>query len=266
MICGALAGCGKTEKGLSDINFSTDTRAYVFTLENSAAAYGTDTDLMVACRSCILMPETVLGNNIASLRDTVNELAFGNTGGQSLPGEYFRNAAQEFGFNASVLDITVDAADSIKGCTAAIAGYDGYITVDGFVQSMTGRILCYAVEASEYAPRAAHGMYSVNYINYDMSQGKVFSLSDLFTTNGMTELPSIISAKAASMTGYIGQTSIDSLPSGNNFTVTPDGNIVFVYQPYEVASYAQGIISIPVAAYTVDSLLTDYGKKLLLSE
>ena len=42
------------------------------------------------------------------------------------------------------------------------------------------------------------------------------------------------------MEASIGSTDITEIPCGGNFYLTPDGEIVFSYQPYEVASYAQG--------------------------
>ncbi|MDE6158420.1 MAG: RsiV family protein [Muribaculaceae bacterium] len=61
-----------------------------------------------------------------------------------------------------------------------------------------------------------------------------------------------------------GTTDINALPGDDNFYLTPDGNIIFAYQPYEVASYAQGEIQIPIPAYMISQYLTPEAQELLL--
>lgn len=91
------------------------------------------------------------------------------------------------------------------------------------------------------------------------------SLSAIFLpVKGLEKLPSLLRQTATSMRGSIGQTDLTALPADDNFCVNGDGEIVFVYQPYEIASYAQGIIRIPGGAYILSDYFTPYGNKLLM--
>ena len=60
------------------------------------------------------------------------------------------------------------------------------------------------------------------------------------------------------MADKIVTTTITDLPCDNNFYISSEGEIVFSYQPYEVASYAQGIIDIPFYPYELVSYMTPY--------
>lgn len=262
----AVVSCNRSDNNGGSICFDDRREAAAFTLDGSAEEYGTDANLRVACRANLLMPTKVYGNDVNGLQDTIRRMAFGSTDGVSLPQDYFRKSAGEFGFALTPLELTEAATDSLAASAAAGNDYDGFVSVEGYVQSLTQKILSYAVSTDSYAPHAAHGMYGISYVNYDIEGARVFGLSDIFTPEGLQALPGVIRTTAERMTGSIGSTTIETLPADNNFTVEPDGDVVFVYQPYEVASFAQGIINVPVPAYTVDSLLTDYGKQLLLSE
>lgn len=269
-LCAAVAlaavSCSRTGDTGGAIGFTDQRTAAAFTLDSSATEYGTEHNLRVACRANLLMPVKIYGNDINGLQDTIRRMAYGESNGVSVPQDYFKRAAGEFGFAVTPLELTDAASDSLALSASASNDYDGFVSVDGYVQSLTQKVLSYAVATDSYAPRAAHGMYGISYINYDIAGARVFGLDDLFTADGLQSLPGIIRSTADRMTGSLGQTSIETLPAGRDFIVTPSGDIVFVYQPYEVASFAQGIINVPVAAYTVDNLLTDYGRQLLLSE
>ena len=91
-------------------------------------------------------------------------------------------------------------------------------------------------------------MYTTYYVNYDMAAGSIVSLDDLFTPEGKASLVESIRSQAKEMRDVIGPTDITGLPSKDNFFLTNDNSIVFSYQPYEVASYAQGEIQIPIPA------------------
>lgn len=263
----AAAGCSRpAERSRDSVEFATESAVQAYTLDNSAADYGLDSDLRVACRSSLLLPQAIYDNDISQLQDTIRAVAYGKGDGISLPQDFFRTAAEEFGFSVTPLELTPQITDSIAAGIAAAGAFDGFVNVDGYAVTLTQRILSYAVASESYAPRAAHGIYETRYLNYDIAGNRVFGLADIFTGEGLTRLPAIISRKASLMAPVVGSTTIEALPSDNNFTVNAEGNITFIYQPYEVASYAQGIIAVPVQTYTVDSLLTDYGRNLLLSE
>lgn len=224
-----------------------------YRLVGSAKDYDTSSDLSFDCKADVLMPTAIYGNDVSALQDSILKFAF-----DTVAPDHSAMIKDVFRHNVSTLGYAV--ADT----TVADSSYDGLYSVVGSVEAMTSKVLSYAVTASSYMPRAAHGMYTTFYINYDARAGKVFTVNDIFTPEGLEKLPEVLKSAANDMRGFIGQTEIDKIPHGGNFCITADGDIVFVYQPYEVASYAQGEIRIPIAPYVLSSYLTEYGTKLLM--
>jgi hypothetical protein len=72
-------------------------------------------------------------------------------------------------------------------------------------------------------------------------------------------LPERIAEQAEAMSDMIGPTTVGDLPADGNFYISSEGEIVFAYQPYEVASYAQGPINIPFYSYELIDYMTDEG-------
>ena len=164
------------------------------------------------------------------------------------------------------MPLTIADADSLAEVTESLNNYDGSVEVRGNIASLCHDYVSYAILHSSYMPRAAHGMYGTEYLVFSIQADKILSISDLFTPEGLEALPQILRRKARSMAGYIGATDIQSLPAGGNFYINNPGNLIFSYQPYEIASYAQGQIDIEIEPYVVSDYLTALGKKILLNE
>lgn len=249
-----LGACGRQAATDADnLSFKRVNTGVVYRLVGSAKDYDTSSDLSFECKADLLMPVAIYGHDVSALRDSIMKFAFDTVAPDHSVAikDIFRHNVSSLGY--AVADTAV--ADS---------SYDGLCCVTGSVESLTAKVLSYGVTASSYIPRAAHGMYTTFYINYDAVSGKVFTVGDLFTKEGLEKLPETLKSAAADMRGFIGPTEIDGIPHGGNFCISADGDIVFVYQPYEVASYAQGEIRIPIAPYVLSSYLTEYGTRILL--
>lgn len=234
-------------------SFSVLERQQSFVLEGSAKDYDKDSDLIYSCEAKILMPETLNGADADTLRNAIFKTAFDTVcvgSREQMIEDVFRKSAAGTGYTP--VD-TVMPADV----------YDGCLIVDGEVATFSPTILAYFLTISSYEPYAAHGMYGTLYINYDLKAHRIFNLSDILTPEGYTKLPGILRGIARSMRGFTGPTDLTELPADGNFYIDLSNNLVFVYQPYEIASYAQGIIEIPVQAYTISDYITPYGKTLL---
>lgn len=259
-----LGGCRPSDQGpQTDYAFSTVSEAAAYTLEGSAQEYGLEHDLDVACRLDLLMPVKLGGSEVFDLQETIRSAAYDARDGSSVQ-DFFKASTLEFGFAVMPLMLNDSTQASLQRSNADLQNFDGFVLVEGSVALLTPAVMSYRIDRSDYPPRAAHGMYGVSYINYDIRGERTFTLTDLFKPEALASLPAIIRAKARSMAAEIGRTDIQALPAGGDFTITADGDVVFVYQPYEVASYAQGIIRIPLAAYTLESSLTPYGQAMLL--
>ncbi len=261
MLIAGACSMNDSEVKTSDITFRYYNEAQLFRLENSASIYECDSDLRVVCRASLIMPEHFLEKNINTLTDSIEVAVFDSIGGLADYEKTLTAAASGFGFKAQPLILTQPERDSLAVIPLGQTDYDGFYTVSGSVATMTPTLISYRVERLQYAPRAAHGDYDVKYINYDVESDRVLTLDNIFTSEGLQALPALISRRARLMAGVIGETSINALPAEGNFHITPAGNIEFIYQPYEVASYAQGIIRVPFEPYSLIDFMTDFGKQ-----
>lgn len=263
-----LGSCSapKEEADPNTISFNHERAAAAFSMDSSAVEFGLDSDFTVGCRLDLLMPTHIYGHDLTALTDTIHSIALGQSKLDVSIKEFFSQSASQFGCSVTPIELSSQMADSMEMYTNAVAKFDGFIETKSYVQTLTPYFMSYAVNTNEYAPRAAHGMGTCYYVNYDVNENKIITLDSIFTTTGLEQLPTIVRHKARQMERLLGTTDIQSLPSRNNFYLTADGDIVFAYQVYEVASYVQGQIDVPVEGYVVDSILTQYGKKLLLNE
>ena len=261
----ALSACNMSDKYAADsIAFNRVEMQKSYRLDNSAADYERPEDISYGCQASILMPTALYGKPVEVLQDSILMTAFGTTGP-----DHARVIADAMLREVKELQYEVSDTvmpDSIVAEQPFLSRYDGFSSVEGDVETLTPRILSYAVTSSQYLPSAAHGMYGTRYINYDLEEGVIVTLKDLFTTEGLAELPQIIRSTAQQMKEVIGPTEIESVPADDNFYLTAGGEIVFAYQPYEVASYAQGEVQIPIPAYLLSQSLTPTGLRILLNQ
>ena len=113
----------------------------------------------------------------------------------------------------------------------------------------------------------AHGMYNRNYITYDTELGKIVTLKDILIDPGLIR-PHILKSinlkyDYTEEDLYLPDDGIIKLPSVWYFE---EGFLHLVYQVYEIASFAQGDIDVPLF-YPNDpsapEYLTPYGKQLM---
>ena len=100
----------------------------------------------------------------------------------------------------------------------------------------------------------AHGMYGTFPLVFDLNNGQVVSWNEVVpgvSTEKMTEL--ITAHRLDDLKDMIGEEAIDegdiffheTIEPSDSFTVDAKG-LTFYYQPYDVAPYVFGVITIPV--------------------
>lgn len=215
-------------------------------LKGSAGDYFRDTDITYTDSISLIMPEDLPGQNLSALRDSIIRMAFDTTGtdiDKIISGFISKDAGQ---FSYPIHEVApVDISQA-----------DGFAYVSGSVVNYNPALLVYEVAISSYNPGAAHGITTRNYLNYDLDSGRILDGKFMFDPAKRSDLIAIIARRAEEMTDVLGPTQIDDLPENNNFYINPEGEIVFVYQPYEVASYAQGLISISFYPAELSECLT----------
>ena len=130
-------------------------------------------------------------------------------------------------------------------------------------------LVTYEIYTYFYMYHAAHGIYGIWHITYDLDRDRAVALTDIVADTTML--------RDAIKYGLKENNEIDwdelFLPESNILPLPRDFYIEecclhAVYQVYEIASYARGMIDVPVYIYTQDSenihrMFTPYGLELL---
>lgn len=136
------------------------------------------------------------------------------------------------------------------------------------MQEMGDRLLTYHIHRYAYMG-GAHGIYFNNFVSYDQETEKTIALSDIIADTTLLRNATLKSIKQA----Y--DYDIDDLfmpengllPLPGDFYIE-DNVLHVVYQVYEIASYAQGMIDAPIYPYMLKPeetkrLFTPYGLELM---
>ena len=137
------------------------------------------------------------------------------------------------------------------------------------MQSMTDRLLTYNLSTYAYGAGGAHGIYANNFVTYDLKTCKAITLNDIIAD---TTLLRAATLKSILITYNYGKDELflpenGLLPLPGDFHIK-DNVLHVVYQVYEIASYAQGMIDAPIYPYMLKpeemkQLFTPYGLELI---
>lgn len=251
-LCAAAAlavsavSCSGTGSDNMDLTFRTYSGSGCFSLQGSAKTFGQDSDVVYSDSVSLLIPQKFGDENIAELVDSITSIALGETGVpmEQAINNWIQTSAKESGYTPVP---TKRAAEDMA---------QGFDQVSGFVTALTPELMVYCIREDSYEPGAAHGMTSNRYLNYSITKGKLLTLGSLFTPQGLKQLPGVIAAQAKSDEASLGPTDIADLPANGNFYISADTEIVFAYQPYEVASFAQGQINVSFYPYELVDYMT----------
>ena len=248
ILAGSIAGC--TSKSLySDhsLSFATISESKTYSLIGSAESFDREDNLIFVDSVSLLIPTFVGKSDVRSLQDSIFKAAFDSTAvdHRSLINEYFNKVNRELGFASETEDTAIDYIQA-----------DGFEVILGTIINLTPNLMVFCITNENMMPLAAHGMQTKRYINYDIEKASVINLTDLFTNEGIAALPELIAKRATDRVSAFGPTDVNGLPSNGNYFISPAGEIVFAYQPYEIASYAQGFINIAFFPYELIDYMT----------
>ena len=140
--------------------------------------------------------------------------------------------------------------------------------VNVVMESKTDRLLIYRLSTSSYMAGGAHGIYANNYVNYDLKTDKAIAFEDIIADTTLLRTVIYKAIKAAYDYDkddlFIPDNGL--LPLPRDFHLD-DHVLHVVYQVYEIASYAQGMIDAPIYPYMLKPeemkrLFTPYGLEL----
>ena len=137
------------------------------------------------------------------------------------------------------------------------------------MESMADRLLIYHLGTYSYMAGAAHGIYANNYVTYDLKTEKAVALSDVIADTTLLRTTILKSIKQTYEYDKDDLFFPDNglLPLPRDFFF--DGSVLHVvYQVYEIASYAQGMIDAPIYPYMLKPeemkrLYTPYALELM---
>lgn len=242
----------KVNESSSSLEFECISAQATFVLKGSADSLvemGLESDALYSDSVSLIMPKSLRGCDVTELRDSIVSIALQIKGVpvEKAVCQWIDTMGMRQDFSPEkISDTWNDQKDAVDIASA-------------FVVNLTPRVLVYCITNDGYFRGAAHGSSNRRYINFDMAgKGSIITLERLFTAEGLKKLPALIAARAESMSDNIGATTITELPENGNFFLSSEDEIVFSYQPYEVASYAQGFIEIPFYAYELFDEMTPY--------
>lgn len=254
----SLTSCHKTTPSATD---DGDTiAATTLTIDSVCCdtlfAYGSG-DGAPTCEISICLP-FASGANAAELNDSVATFLPDTKAGKPLTRETLMSAI-DFGMaefaNSFVSDMT-DAADDIPDYMHG-AGYN--LDVSFSVSHAPDSVLVCQINESSYTG-GAHGSYTVSYLNVDERDGHVIKLEELCDEAHKAALTdSIVKQLMAdrhcnSLKQLQEEHGIfmlcDEPMVASNFLYAADG-ITFVYNQYEIAPYAAGIIEVTLPYSTM---------------
>lgn len=135
-----------------------------------------------------------------------------------------------------------------------------YETLDFNYSHAVGNLMFFVENGDSYYG-GAHNMFASDYLAFDASLDKPIRVTDIVTSLRKVRrmLPSYDKRdKDVKMWDNIGEQEI------TNFYIK-DGKMVFVFAPYAVGPFCDGIVEVPIPLKTLKAkkLLTPYGKKLM---
>ena len=126
---------------------------------------------------------------------------------------------------------------------------------------LTPRVVVWEVERETYAYHAAHANRFMGFVNYNLTTGKILSLSDLMKPGYEAPLAEMVRTKLAedSVELLVDPKEIE-LPQ--SFAITTDG-ILFSFNPYQIAPYSEGIIKVELSLDEIFDYLSKEGLIIL---
>ena len=139
-----------------------------------------------------------------------------------------------------------------------------YYSLERKINVVTDTIGIFSIALNEYSYLGgAHPNYLKQYINFEVKSGKELKLSDLFSKNYNLILTNLAERKFRQMEELSADSSLkeagyffenEKFTLSNNFIVTPR-EIIFYYNPYQIAPYVYGPIEVPVSLSEVKDII-----------
>lgn len=142
-------------------------------------------------------------------------------------------------------------------------GQMGYLSISTDMKTLGGDVRTYVYSISWYDGMSAHGMYEDRIFHVDMKAHRRVSLNDVFRLRQTKKLSDLIVKSLARQVGVSTLAELrgyayfwegqEPMPS-DNFYMDKD-TVSFVYNPYEIAPYAVGKVTVNVPKKEIRPLM-----------
>ena len=132
-------------------------------------------------------------------------------------------------------------------------------TVTCSVKDSSKNFLCLSIASFNYALGAAHGTFTMNVINFDLTTGNKITLDELIEPSKFKALKSLAKKKFLQQNGAGGwwfTTEDQPFELAEVFALERKG-IRFIYQQYEIGPYMAGLPEVFLSKEEVKNLLKD---------
>lgn len=126
------------------------------------------------------------------------------------------------------------------------SGAENRTTIDGSLRYADASRLVYAIAVTEDFG-GAHPMHWEKFLNLDATSGKRLMLADLLKPGYEAALEKILTKKAMELEKVKTEQELASEPRVTENFILEDDGIVFYFNPYDIAAYAQGAIVLKVS-------------------
>jgi Protein of unknown function (DUF3298). len=223
----------------------------VFNFNDSIPFQPGKSEPMASYNASLLLPaKTMSPENSALLIGTINKALGCDTTQKQDVEECLRNVlgsyADEYRKAIDSSDLTAAHNNHYQGDAMSVRYNDnGWLVLEHMASGYTG---------------GAHGNYASSFINADLKGNKIWKLEEIMTvdSNKTSALLDEAARKHYGMSpkdSLEGQYFVSTIRLNGNFYLTHKG-ITFCYNPYEIASYAQGQIFLFIPYNKIMDLLT----------
>lgn len=266
----AVTACKNSEEKTSeDSSASIENFETKATFKSATASYkclndttfGKDVEVYTIRTASIQWPEQLGGNDLKALQDSLIANVF------SMPSMPIDNAIEKFlSSKPEDEDCQLQKIDSVP--TASDKCRILAKSVNAHSIGFTDKYIVYKIE--EYVDNGgAHPVFANTFLNYDIKNNRVMNFDNMFTKGNNELLLDVIKATLCDMfyaqsLSELGERSgifTDQIFVSHNIYIS-DTNVVFYYNPYDIAPWAVGPIAVVVPEYDLDQFLTPEAREL----
>ena len=238
--CGGNSDCNSAADSLSLESYAYD----VISLTTDSVGFDLEGADRLRSQGEGILPVAKEGEPLMSLRDSLMKLA----------GVEFDQKGKAYPLPTEGFELSTEPADSTDACNYSI----NKLTIT----LVTPRVAVWSNETSFYPCGAAHPMSATTYVNYDRTNHRILSLSDLMKDGYQKALAQLLREKLQEMNIDL-LVDIDSVEVPEIFNLTNDG-ISFTYGLYSIAPYSSGEVKVNLSAWELSDVLTNEGYNLIM--